>query len=166
MVDLRHHRCHSQYQNFRCHLSLQIAQLAFHGFVENIKCGVHVFLLIGHFSVDNNKKPKLKNNCGCRVRKLKQQPSTKLDSMKSIFNPNPCLYTQNTTERWGSQCRMFRYSSEGKVFFGPSAKGLRSFCSLNLLQRNKLILRWATVGGLPLLKVLKNTSNHLFLAYY
>jgi hypothetical protein len=28
----------------------------------------------------------------------------------------------------------FRYSSEGKVFFGPSAKGLRSRRSLNLLK--------------------------------
>jgi hypothetical protein len=52
------------------------------------------------------------------------------------------------------------------VFFGALAKGLRSFWSLNLLQRNKLILRGATVGGLRLLKVLKNTTNHLFLVYY
>jgi hypothetical protein len=49
----------------------------------------------------------------------------------------------------------FRYSSEGKVFFGPSVKGLRS-------RRNKLILRGATVGGLSLPKVLKNLTNMFF----
>jgi hypothetical protein len=57
-----------------------------------------------------------------------------------------------------------RYSSKGKVFFGPSAKGLHPRRSLNLLQGNKLILRGATVGGLPLPKVLKNMSNHIFSA--
>jgi hypothetical protein len=51
---------------------------------------------------------------------------------------------------------------KGRCFFGPSAKGLRSRRSLNLLQRNKLILRGATVGGLPLPKVLKNMTNHMF----
>jgi hypothetical protein len=49
---------------------------------------------------------------------------------------------------------MIRYSSEVKVFFGPSAKELCSRRSLNLLQRNKSILRGATVGD-PLSKVLK-----------
>jgi hypothetical protein len=48
------------------------------------------------------------------------------------------------------------------VFFGPSAKGLRSRRSLNLLQRNKLILRGATVGSLLFPKVLKNVTNHMF----
>jgi hypothetical protein len=47
------------------------------------------------------------------------------------------------------------------VFFGPSAKGFHSRRSLNLLQRNKLILRGATVGGLPLPKVLKNMTGHM-----
>jgi hypothetical protein len=32
-----------------------------------------------------------------------------------------------------------------------------------LLQRNKLILRGATVGGILPPKVLKNTTNHMFL---
>lgn len=50
-------------------------------------------------------------------------------------------------------------------FFVPSTKGLRSFRGLNLLQRNKLLLRGATIGGLRLTKVLKNTANHLVLAY-
>jgi hypothetical protein len=54
---------------------------------------------------------------------------------------------------------MIRYSSEGKAFFGPSAKGLHSCHGLNLLQRNKLVLQGATVGGLPLPKVLKNTNK-------
>jgi hypothetical protein len=31
-----------------------------------------------------------------------------------------------------------------------------------LLQRNKLILQGATIGGLPFLKVLKNVTNHMF----
>jgi hypothetical protein len=49
----------------------------------------------------------------------------------------------------------FTILAKGRYFFGPSDKGLRSRRSLNLLQRNKLILQGATVGGLPLLKVLK-----------
>jgi hypothetical protein len=53
---------------------------------------------------------------------------------------------------------------KGRCFFGPSAKGLRSRHSLNLLQRNKLILRGTTVGGLPLPKVLENATNHMFSA--
>jgi hypothetical protein len=57
---------------------------------------------------------------------------------------------------------MIPYSSEGKVFFGPLAKGLRSYHSQNLLQMNKLTLRGATVGGLSLPKVLKNMTNHMF----
>jgi hypothetical protein len=52
--------------------------------------------------------------------------------------------------------------AKGRCFFGPSSKGLCSRRSLNLLQRNKLILRGATVGGLPLPKVLKNVTNHMF----
>jgi hypothetical protein len=56
----------------------------------------------------------------------------------------------------------FTILANGRCFFGPLAKGLRSRRSLNLLQRNKLILRGATVGGLPLPKVLKNVTNHMF----
>jgi hypothetical protein len=52
------------------------------------------------------------------------------------------------------------------VFFGPSAKGICSFRILNLLQRNKLILRGATVGGLRLSKVLKNTANQLVIGMF
>jgi hypothetical protein len=52
----------------------------------------------------------------------------------------------------------FTILAKGRCFFGPSAKGLRSRRSLNLLN-NKLILRGATVGGLHLPKVLKNTTN-------
>jgi hypothetical protein len=55
----------------------------------------------------------------------------------------------------------FAILAKGRCFFGPSAKDLRSRCSLNLLQRNKLILQGATVGGLPLSKVLKNVTNHM-----
>jgi hypothetical protein len=56
---------------------------------------------------------------------------------------------------------IFSILAKGRCFFGPLAKGLRSCRSSNLLQRNKLILRGATVGGLPLLKVLKNMTNHM-----
>jgi hypothetical protein len=72
------------------------------------------------------------------------------------------IYTQSPTTWWVPQFRMIRYSSEGKVFFGPSAKGLRSNRSLNLLQRNKLPLRGATVEGLPLPKVLKTCLTICF----
>jgi hypothetical protein len=58
----------------------------------------------------------------------------------------------------------FATLAKGRYFCGPSAKGLHSRCSLNLLQGNKLILRGATVGGLPLPKVLKNVTNHMFSA--
>jgi hypothetical protein len=58
----------------------------------------------------------------------------------------------------------FAILANGRCFFGPSAKGLGSRRSLNLLHKNKLILRGATVGGLPLPKVLKNIINQLFSA--
>ena len=53
----------------------------------------------------------------------------------------------------------FASLAKGRCFFGPLAKGLRPHRSLNLLQGNKLIQRGATVGGLHLPKVLKNTTN-------
>jgi hypothetical protein len=56
----------------------------------------------------------------------------------------------------------FAILAKGRCFFGPSAKGLCSRRSLNLLQRNKFILRGDTVGGLPIPKVLKNVTNHMF----
>jgi hypothetical protein len=56
----------------------------------------------------------------------------------------------------------FAILAKGRCFFGPSPKGLRPRRNLNLLQGNKLILRGATVGGLPLPKVLKNMTNHMF----
>jgi hypothetical protein len=59
----------------------------------------------------------------------------------------------------------FAILAKGRCFFGPSAKGLRSHCSLNLLQRNKSILRGATVGDLPIPKVLKNVNNHVSSVY-
>jgi hypothetical protein len=59
----------------------------------------------------------------------------------------------------------FAILAKGRCFFELSAKGLCSHCSLYLLQRNKLILRGATVGGLSLPKVLKNVTNHMFSAW-
>jgi hypothetical protein len=55
----------------------------------------------------------------------------------------------------------FAILAKGRCFFGPSAKGLRSRRSLNSFQRNKSILRGATVGGLPPPKVLKNATDHM-----
>jgi hypothetical protein len=66
------------------------------------------------------------------------------------------IYTLGTPQHGGSHgSKWLAILEKGRCFFGPSTKGLRSYRSLNLLQRNKSILRWATVGGLPLLKVLK-----------
>jgi hypothetical protein len=45
----------------------------------------------------------------------------------------------------------FAILAKGRCFFGPSTKGLRPCRSLNMLQRNKSILRGATVGGLNFL---------------
>jgi hypothetical protein len=57
----------------------------------------------------------------------------------------------------------FAILAKGRCFFGPSAKGLHSRHSLNLLNtKNKLILRGHTVGGLHLPKVLKNLTNKFF----
>jgi hypothetical protein len=57
----------------------------------------------------------------------------------------------------------FAILAKGRCFFRPSAKGLHSRRNLNLLNaKNKLILREATVEGLPLLKVLKNLTNMFF----
>jgi hypothetical protein len=56
----------------------------------------------------------------------------------------------------------FAILAKGRCFFEPLAKGLCSRRNLNLLRKNKLTLRGATVWGLPLPKVLKNVTNHLF----
>jgi hypothetical protein len=57
----------------------------------------------------------------------------------------------------------FAILAKGRCFFGPSAKGLCSCRSLNLSNTKKQINNArATVGGLPLLKVLKNLTNMFF----
>jgi hypothetical protein len=69
------------------------------------------------------------------------------------------IYMPSTLQLGGSHLSLnFAILAKGRCFFGPSAKGLRSCRSLNLLN-NKSILRGATVGGLHLPKVLKNTTN-------
>jgi hypothetical protein len=73
--------------------------------------------------------------------------------MLSIQAP---IYMPSAPRFGGSDMSVtFAILAKGRCFFGPSAKGLRSHRSLNLLQGNKSILRGATVGGLPLPKVLK-----------
>jgi hypothetical protein len=75
---------------------------------------------------------------------------------------NPGVTARQLGGSHGSE--RFAILAKGRCLFGPSTKGLRSRRSLNLLQKNKLILQGATVGGLPLSKVLKNMTNHLFSA--
>jgi hypothetical protein len=66
------------------------------------------------------------------------------------------IYMPSASQLGGSYVSVsFAILAKGRCFFGPLAKGRCSRRSLNLLQRNKLILRGATVGGLPFPKVLK-----------
>ena len=73
------------------------------------------------------------------------------------------IYMPSTPRFGGSGMSVsFAILANGRCLFGPSAKDLRPRRSLNLLQGNKLILRGATIGGLPLPKVHKNVTNHMF----
>jgi hypothetical protein len=73
------------------------------------------------------------------------------------------IYMLNALQLGGPYMSVpFAILAKGRCLFGPSAKGLRSCRNLNLIQRDKLILRGATVGGLPLPKVLKDMTNHMF----
>jgi hypothetical protein len=84
---------------------------------------------------------------------------------QEMLSIRPPIYMPSAPRFGGSGMSVsFAILAKGRCFFRPSAKGMRSRRSLNLLQRNKLILRGATVGGLPLPKVLKNVTNHMFLA--
>jgi hypothetical protein len=60
----------------------------------------------------------------------------------------------------------FAILAKGRCFFGPSAKGLHSRQSEFVKHKNKLILWGAIIGGLPLPKVLKNTTNMFFSIVY
>jgi hypothetical protein len=72
------------------------------------------------------------------------------------------IYMSRAPQFGGSRMSVsFAILAKGRCFFGPSAKGIRSCRRLNLLQRNKSILRGATVGDLPPSKVLKNVTNHM-----
>jgi hypothetical protein len=85
---------------------------------------------------------------------------------QEMFSMQPPIYMSSTPRFGGSRMSVtFAILAKGRYFFGPSAKGLRSHRSLNLLQRNKSIQRGATVGGLPIPKVLKNVINHVFPVY-
>jgi hypothetical protein len=84
---------------------------------------------------------------------------------QEMFSIRAPIYIPSAPRFGGSGMSVsFAILAKGRCFFGPSAKGLRSRRSLNLLQGNKLILRGATVGGLHLPKVLKNVTNHMFSA--
>jgi hypothetical protein len=84
---------------------------------------------------------------------------------QEMFSLRAPIYMPSAPRFGGSGMSVsFAILAKGRCFFGLSAKGLHSRRSLNLLQRNKLILRGATVGDRPLLKVLKNVINHMFSA--
>jgi hypothetical protein len=53
----------------------------------------------------------------------------------------------------------FAILAKGRCFFGPSAKGLCSRRSLNLLTRKQINTARGYCWGLPLSKVLKNVTN-------
>ena len=79
-----------------------------------------------------------------------------LTRAQEILTMQASIYMSRTPQCGGSHMSVsFAILAKGRCFFGPLAKGLRSRRSLNLLQRNKSIMRGATVGGLPPLKVLK-----------
>jgi hypothetical protein len=71
----------------------------------------------------------------------------------------------SSAPQFGGSCMSVSFDilAKGMRFFGLSTKALHSRHNVNLSQRNKLILRGATVGGLLPPKVLKNTTNHMFL---
>jgi hypothetical protein len=56
----------------------------------------------------------------------------------------------------------FAILAKGRCFFGPSAKGLRSRRSLNLLTKKQINTARGYCGGLTLPKVLKNMTNIFF----
>jgi aminoglycoside phosphotransferase (APT) family kinase protein len=58
---------------------------------------------------------------------------TFVDGTSNAINVGSYLYAQRIATWQALHVIDFRYSSEGKVFFGPSAKGFRSRRSLNLL---------------------------------
>jgi hypothetical protein len=97
-----------------------------------------------------DKTRKFKNTSAMQATEISQEMLTMQAS----------IYMSRAPQFGGSHRSVsFAIIAKGRCFFGPSAKGLRSRRSLNLLQRNKSILRGATVGGLPPLKVLKNVTN-------
>jgi hypothetical protein len=80
--------------------------------------------------------PKLtKQAISDRARKLKLKKIAQAFEMaQQMLSLRAPIYMPKRIATWRALHVIdFRYSSEGKVFFGPSAKGLRSRCSLNLL---------------------------------
>jgi hypothetical protein len=74
---------------------------------------------------------------------------------QEILSMQARIYISSAPRFDGSRMSVsFAILVKGRCFFVPSAKGLRSHRSLNLLLRNKSILRGA-IGGLRVLKVLK-----------
>jgi hypothetical protein len=75
---------------------------------------------------------------------------------------SPYLYARRTTDWWALYVNVFRYSSEGKVFFGPLAKGLRSRRSLNLLIWKQINTVRGYCWGPSSSKGPKNVTNMFF----
>jgi hypothetical protein len=65
--------------------------------------------------------------------KLEKNSASDCDGTSNAINAGSYLYAQRIATWWALHVIDFRYSSEGKVFFGPSSKGLCSRRSLNLL---------------------------------
>ena len=106
--------------------------------------------------------PKLTNqSISYRARKSKlEKIAQAIDMAHQMLSMRVPIYMLNASQLGGPYMSLtFAILAKGRCFFGPSAKGLRSRRSLNLLIQNKLIMRGATVGGLPLPKVLKNLTN-------
>jgi hypothetical protein len=117
---------------------------------------VYSLIIFGNFNEDHSKSRSLKNSYAHRRRKLKLQSHHKELDITKISIVQAFVYIHKAPLSGGSHdFERFTILAKGRCFFGPSVKGLRSCRSLNLLQRNKLIMRGATVGGLPLPKVLK-----------
>jgi hypothetical protein len=134
----------------------------FHSFVKPEKSWVVRLLLASHRLVG---MPKLTIQSKLRrARKFRTMNTTYAAKMvHQMLSMRVPIYLPSTSQFGGSYMSVsFAILAKGRCFLGPSAKGLRSRHSLNLLQRNKLILRGATVGGLPLPKVLKNVTRNMF----
>jgi hypothetical protein len=100
-----------------------------------------------------------KQNLTARKQKLEKIAQAIEMAQKMLSLWVPIYMPKRIATWWALHVIVFRYFSEGKMFFGRSAKRT-SFTSQSefVKCKNKLILRGATVGGLALPKVLKKLN--------